>query len=128
MLPSKQSVVSEDRSRRLLRKGLREVSGNYIVKIFFDYNRATFEDKILMSDIVFMRTWFKVEPEKFYNPLSSYQDVRLMKTTWELRKDRQIENPINPDSEYKEIVRKKRVFNPLVIPKVFFYNFYGVSY
>lgn len=73
-----------------------------------------------MSDIVFMRTWFKVDPEKFYNPLSSYQDTRLMKTTWELRKEREISAPINPDSEYKEIVRKKRVFNPLVIPKVFF--------
>ncbi len=74
-----------------------------------------------MSDIVFLRTWFPVEPEKFYNPLSTYQDLRLMKTTWELRQERQIQVPINPDSEYKEIERKKRVFNPLVIPRVFLF-------
>ncbi|KAH7820486.1 putative ribosome biogenesis protein BMS1 [Monocercomonoides exilis] len=31
--------------------------------------RASFEDKILLSDIVFLRTWVNVEPIKFYNPL-----------------------------------------------------------
>lgn len=40
-----------------------------------------------------------------------------MKTTWELRKETQIEAPKNADSEYKIIERKKRVFNPLLIPK-----------
>ena len=88
--------------------------------------RATFEDKVLMSDIVFLRSWFTVQPEKFYNPISSYQDIRLMKTTWELRKDRQIETPINPDSQYKEIERKKRIFNPLVISKVFILDFWFI--
>ena len=34
--------------------------------------RATFEDKILISDIVFCRTWYKIEPKKFYNPIFSY--------------------------------------------------------
>lgn len=72
-----------------------------------------------MSDIVFLRTWYKIEPEKYYNPVLSYQDIRLMKTTWELRKEQKIEAPKNPDSEYKQIERKKRVFNPLIIPKVF---------
>jgi len=71
-----------------------------------------------MSDIVFLNTWYAMEPEKYYNPVLSYQDIRLMKTTWELRKERMITPPVNPDSEYKEIERKKRVFNPLVIPKV----------
>ena len=33
--------------------------------------RATFEDKILMSDIVFCRTWTNVEPKEYYNPVSS---------------------------------------------------------
>ena len=33
--------------------------------------RATFEDKILMSDIVFIRTWYAIEPKKFYNPVAS---------------------------------------------------------
>jgi len=35
--------------------------------------RATFEDKIVMSDIVFLRTWYKVPLEKFYNPIISYE-------------------------------------------------------
>jgi ribosome biogenesis protein BMS1 len=33
--------------------------------------RATFEDKILASDIVFLRTWTTVTPPQFYNPVSS---------------------------------------------------------
>lgn len=71
-----------------------------------------------MSDIVFLRTWYRVNPEKYYNPVMSYQETRLMKTAWQLRKDNQTKIVSKPDSEYKEIERKKRVFNPLVIPKV----------
>ena len=33
--------------------------------------RATFEDKILMSDIVFCRLWVPVKPLEFYNPVTS---------------------------------------------------------
>ena len=33
--------------------------------------RAGFEDKILTSDIVFLRAWTKVELPKFYNPVQS---------------------------------------------------------
>jgi ribosome biogenesis protein BMS1 len=33
--------------------------------------RAMFEDKVLMSDIVFLRTWVPVEPKKLYNPVTS---------------------------------------------------------
>jgi hypothetical protein len=33
--------------------------------------RATFEDKILMSDIVFLRTWYPIKPVKLYNPVTS---------------------------------------------------------
>ena len=33
--------------------------------------RATFEDKILMSDIVICRLWVQVNPAKFYNPVTS---------------------------------------------------------
>ena len=33
--------------------------------------RATFEDKILMSDIVICRLWVPVEPKEFYNPVLS---------------------------------------------------------
>lgn len=36
--------------------------------------RATFEDRILMSDIVFCRTWVPVAPARFYNPITSLLD------------------------------------------------------
>jgi len=34
--------------------------------------RATFEDKILKSDLVFLKTWSPITPNKFYNPIISY--------------------------------------------------------
>jgi hypothetical protein len=76
-----------------------------------------------MSDIIFLNTWYALEPEKYYNPVLSYQDVRLMKTTWELRREKMLPAPGNPDSEYKQIERKRRVFNPLVISKVIMFFF-----
>ena len=33
--------------------------------------RATFEDKILMSDIVFLRAWVAVDLPRFYNPVTN---------------------------------------------------------
>jgi len=47
---------------------------------------------------------------------------RLMRTTAELRNDLGIEQPEKKDSEYKEIVREKRVFAPLVVPNVILYK------
>ena len=38
--------------------------------------RAVFEDKILMSDIVFCSTWVAVQARRFYNPLQSLLDKR----------------------------------------------------
>ena len=43
--------------------------------------RATFEDKILKSDIIFCRTWYSVEVPRFYNPAISYGKVRYLKST-----------------------------------------------
>lgn len=33
--------------------------------------RATFEDKVLMSDIVFLRAWYPIHPHRFYNPVTN---------------------------------------------------------
>lgn len=33
--------------------------------------RATFEDKILLSDIIILRSWYPVHIKKFYNPVTS---------------------------------------------------------
>ncbi|XP_035753233.1 ribosome biogenesis protein BMS1 homolog [Egretta garzetta] len=86
--------------------------------------RATFEDKLLMSDIVFVRTWYPVSIPMFYNPVTSLlkpagekDSWSGMKTTGQLRHERGIKLKQNKDSLYKPIVREKRHFNKLHIPK-----------
>ena len=84
--------------------------------------RCTFEDKLLMSDIVFLRSWIRVDVPKFYNPVTnalvkSDDDWIGMRTVGQIRYDNQMTIPVNPDSIYKPIERKKRVFNKLQIPK-----------
>lgn len=109
-------TVSGIRGR--IKKALRGEKGDF---------RATFEDKILKSDIVFCRTWVPVEPKTLYNPVTSLltsgkhatkkSALGLMKTTYELRKANKQPVPVNPDSLYKPIVRKTRVFSSLKVPK-----------
>ena len=86
--------------------------------------RATFEDKILMSDIVFCRAWVPVEPKKLYNPIASLlapagdeESLAVMKTVAELRREKNVPIPVNSDSVYKPIERQTRRFNPLRIPQ-----------
>eukprot|EP01130_Rhizamoeba_saxonica_P001422 TRINITY_DN11282_c0_g1_i2.p1 TRINITY_DN11282_c0_g1~~TRINITY_DN11282_c0_g1_i2.p1 ORF type:complete len:1080 (-),score=316.44 TRINITY_DN11282_c0_g1_i2:87-3326(-) len=81
--------------------------------------RATFEDKILMSDIVFLRTWYPVSPEEYYNPVTDKlldKDWEGMKTVFQLRKKNNLKIPLNVDSEYTDIVRKEKIFRPLKVP------------
>jgi ribosome biogenesis protein BMS1 len=93
--------------------------------------RATFEDKILMSDIVICRLWVPVEIKKFYNPVLSLLSTTitiagtedadpsaglLMRSTAQLRKDMQIPQVVNKDSVYKPIQRQEREFSKLKIP------------
>ena len=81
--------------------------------------RATFEDKILKSDVVFLKTWVPVELNKFYNPIIEYGDKKqkMLRTMSQLRKDYGIKLEQKPDSEYKDIEREERVFPSLVISK-----------
>ncbi|XP_017128232.1 ribosome biogenesis protein BMS1 homolog [Drosophila elegans] len=86
--------------------------------------RATFEDKILLSDIVFCRTWFRVEVPRFYAPVTSLllppeqkSQWQGMKTLGQLKRERAVQNDAQPDSMYTEVVRKKKIFRPLKIPK-----------
>jgi ribosome biogenesis protein BMS1 len=74
--------------------------------------RATFEDKVLMSDIVFLRAWYPVKPHRFYNPVTNllvkehmgedpdagWQGMRL---TGEVRRDQNIETPKDKNSDYR---------------------------
>ncbi|XP_063826557.1 ribosome biogenesis protein BMS1 homolog [Ostrinia nubilalis] len=86
--------------------------------------RATFEDKILMSDIIFCRTWFKVDVTKFYAPVVNLllpvgdkNAWQGMKTKGQLKRERNIKSDANTDSMYTEVKREQKVFKPLVIPK-----------
>lgn len=97
--------------RGQIKKALRGEKGHF---------RATFEDKILKSDIVFCRTWVPMEPKQLYNPVTNLLqdgDWKGMRTVYQLRKDASVGIPVNKDSLYKPIDREERHFNPLKIPK-----------
>ncbi|KAJ5662190.1 Ribosome biogenesis protein bms1 [Penicillium maclennaniae] len=88
--------------------------------------RATFEDKILMSDIVFLRAWYPIKPHRFYNPVTNLLDQEEgstengwqgMRLTGEVRREQGIPTPMNKDSAYHKIERQERHFNPLRVPK-----------
>ncbi|KAI9016773.1 hypothetical protein DFJ74DRAFT_678236 [Hyaloraphidium curvatum] len=68
--------------------------------------RATFEDKILMSDIVFLRAWYPVRPKPLYNPVTNLllapdESWQGMKLAGELRRERAIPLDLKADSEYR---------------------------
>merc|ERR1711981_1496225 len=76
--------------RGIIKKSLSEQEGAF---------RATFEDKILMSDIVFVKTWFTVEVPKFYaivtNLLQKVEERsswKGMRTVAEIKRESNIRN------------------------------------
>lgn len=68
--------------------------------------RAAFEDKVLMSDIVFLRAWYSIKPRQYYNPVgnlllrdkSAWQGMRL---TGEVRRAENLKTPQDVNSLYK---------------------------
>jgi ribosome biogenesis protein BMS1 len=84
--------------------------------------RATFEDKILMSDLVFLRAWVAVQPRKYYNPVTSllladksqWQGMRL---TGQVRREQGLTTPLAANSTYKPVERAPRRFNALRVPR-----------
>ena len=90
--------------------------------------RATFEDKILMSDIVFLRAWYPVRPQRFYNPVTNLLEApdtdgkgdngwKSMRLTGAIRRDEGLPTPMQKDSAYRPIERPTRHFNPLRVPR-----------
>ncbi|KAG5474433.1 hypothetical protein LSCM1_03215 [Leishmania martiniquensis] len=73
--------------------------------------RATFEDKLFPSDIVFIRAWKSVEPPRYCSMQRNLVDAEWagMRTMRELRLDYNMPLPRNEDSEYTEIKRRHRV-------------------
>lgn len=83
--------------------------------------RATFEDKVLLSDIIFCRLWVPVEPKLYFNDITSLLgEWEGMRTTAMLRRERAIPVTVNKDSLYHPEAEERRAprrFNPLPIPK-----------
>mmetsp|Transcript_47721 Transcript_47721/g.75449 ORF Transcript_47721/g.75449 Transcript_47721/m.75449 type:complete len:255 (+) Transcript_47721:1-765(+) len=80
--------------------------------------RATFEDRILMSDLVICKCWINVEPKKFYHPVVDVAGWRAARLIGELRANAGVPIPDNKDSHYgAQNVRPERKFNPLRVPK-----------
>ncbi|CAL8577401.1 Glycoside hydrolase 2 (Mannanase, beta-galactosidase) [Xanthoria parietina] len=98
--------------------------------------RATFEDKVLMSDIVFLRAWYAIKPRRFYNPVTNLLDAphmtssnenveskdgssgwQGMRLTGQIRASLNIPTPKQKDSTYRPLVRQTRHFNPLRVPR-----------
>ncbi|KAH8989593.1 DUF663-domain-containing protein [Lactarius hatsudake] len=84
--------------------------------------RATFEDKVLMGDTIFLRAWYSIQPRKFYNPVSSLllstqSSWSGMRLTGQVRREQGLSAPHQPDSAYKPIERPERRFNSLKVPR-----------
>jgi ribosome biogenesis protein BMS1 len=84
--------------------------------------RASFEDKILMSDIISCRLWVPVELRKYYNPVTSLLKTsegewQGMRTISQIRKEDLVPIEVNKDSLYKPIIRTPREFKKLRIPQ-----------
>ncbi|KAF4520335.1 hypothetical protein B566_EDAN004395 [Ephemera danica] len=86
--------------------------------------RATFEDKILLSDIVFCRTWYQVHIPQFYAPVTSLllpDEEKLKwrgaKTLGELKREKGLQCEPNEDSLYVPVERQPQAPQPLIIPR-----------
>ncbi|KZT51500.1 DUF663-domain-containing protein [Calocera cornea HHB12733] len=84
--------------------------------------RATFEDKVLMSDIIFLRAWYSIQPRKFYNPVTSLlladkEKWVGMRLTGQVRREEGLKTPLRVNSTYKPVVRAPRRFNPMKVPR-----------
>lgn len=85
--------------------------------------RATFEDKILRSDIIFCRTWMPVQLKEYYNPVTNHLASsgtggwHAMKPKAQLQLETDTPIEVNPDSIYKPIERPEKKFNKLRVPK-----------
>ena len=112
------SVRTVSGIRGQIKRALSKPEGHY---------RATFEDKVLMSDIVFLRAWYPVKPHRFYNPVTNLLDAadaenadegwNGMRLTGQVRREEGLPAPQQKNSAYRPIERPTRHFNPLRVPR-----------
>lgn len=89
--------------------------------------RAGFEDRILMSDLVFLRAWVPVALTKFYTVAATLLDddrrenngvnTWRMRTVREMRESQGLPIPTVKDSIYKDVERGKPIFAPVRVPR-----------
>ncbi|PHH60773.1 hypothetical protein CDD81_1170 [Ophiocordyceps australis] len=79
--------------------------------------RATFEDKVLLSDIVLLRAWYPIKPHRFYNPACNLLGWQPMRLTGQVRRDEASRAPQLSKSQYRPVQRHTRHFNPLRVPR-----------
>ncbi|KFH09885.1 AARP2CN (NUC121) domain-containing protein [Toxoplasma gondii VAND] len=85
--------------------------------------RATFEDKILMSDLVVCKTWIKMQPRQFCNPVLDVEGWQRLRTQAEIRQALQLPTPTKPGSHPDgglaalQAARRSKEFNPIRVPK-----------
>ncbi|WPG97998.1 ribosome biogenesis protein bms1 [Acrodontium crateriforme] len=108
------SIKTVSGIRGQIKKALSKPEGNF---------RATFEDKVLMSDIVFLRAWYPIRPHRFYNVVTNLLDGKDaegwngMRLTGQVRAAQNIPTPKDQNSAYRKIEREERHFNPLRVPR-----------
>lgn len=91
--------------------------------------RAAFEDKVLMSDIVFLRAWYQIKPRQYYNPVGSLllkdkEGWKGMRLTGEVRRDELLKTPADVNSLYKV---RFDLYLPLSDPPLTFLSRYSLS-
>ncbi|KAL8275412.1 hypothetical protein Esti_000624 [Eimeria stiedai] len=81
--------------------------------------RASFEDKILMSDLVICKAWIAISPLPFFNPVLDVAGWRRLRTQAEIRQAKDLPLPFKDDNllPYGGHARVQRKFNPMKIPK-----------
>ncbi|RCI09529.1 hypothetical protein L249_4067 [Ophiocordyceps polyrhachis-furcata BCC 54312] len=81
--------------------------------------RATFEDRPLLSDLVFLRAWLPVRPRRFHNPVSNLVGWQPMRLTGQVRHELGLSaaDASSRNSRYRPVEREARRFNPLRVPR-----------
>ncbi|KAL2208885.1 AARP2CN domain-containing protein [Sarocladium strictum] len=103
------SIKTVSGIRGQIKRALSQPEGHY---------RATFEDKILLSDIVFLRAWYPIKPHRFYNPVTERVGWQPMRLTGEVRRDQGLTAPQQRNSRYRPVERpENRHFDTVRVPR-----------